>query len=133
MCLFACIGKRCNFWWFRSCYGAWFYLNPHLSCCTLRCAPSITQAFAYVGTEIEWVGEGVDEYGHVKGEPENILVRVDPRYFRPTEVELLLVSPVESSPSVRLSIDLGEPNQIHHLPYRITQQRERVAGVWSMC
>lgn len=28
----------------------------------------------------------------MKGEPENILVRVDPRYFRPTEVELLLVS-----------------------------------------
>ena len=50
------------------------------------------QAFAYVGTEITWVGEGVEEYGHVKGEPENVLVRVDPRYFRPTEVELLLVS-----------------------------------------
>lgn len=49
------------------------------------------QSFAYVGTEITWVGEGVDEYGHVKGEPENVVVRVDPRYFRPTEVELLLV------------------------------------------
>lgn len=50
------------------------------------------QSFAYVGTEITWVGEGVDEYGHVKDDPENIVVRVDPRYFRPTEVELLLVS-----------------------------------------
>lgn len=38
------------------------------------------------------MGEGVEEYGHAKGEPENVLVRVDPRYFRPTEVELLLVS-----------------------------------------
>ena len=38
------------------------------------------------------MGEGVEEYGHVKGDPENVLVKVDPRYFRPTEVELLLVS-----------------------------------------
>lgn len=51
----------------------------------------VSQAFAYVGTEITWVGEGVEEYGHVKGDAENVLVRVDPRYFRPTEVELLLV------------------------------------------
>ena len=69
-------------------------LTPRFSisffCRPLTCA----QAFAYVGTEITWVGEGVEEYGHVKGEPENILVRVDPRYFRPTEVELLLVSQV---------------------------------------
>eukprot|EP00752_Nemacystus_decipiens_P009684 g8653.t1 len=50
----------------------------------------VQEAFAYVGTEITWVGEGVEEYGHVKGDPENVLVRVDPRYFRPTEVELLL-------------------------------------------
>lgn len=49
-----------------------------------------------MGTEITWVGEGVEEYGHVKGDPENILVRVDPRYFRPTEVELLLVSQATS-------------------------------------
>ena len=52
-----------------------------------------------MGTEITWVGEGVEECGHVKGEPENVLVRVDPRFFRPTEVELLLVSPVESRDS----------------------------------
>lgn len=52
----------------------------------------MTQAFKYVGTDVTWVGEGVDEYGHVKGDPDNVVVRVDPRYFRPTEVDLLLVS-----------------------------------------
>lgn len=50
------------------------------------------QSFRYVGIEITWVGEGVEEIGHAKGDPENVLVRVDPRYFRPTEVDLLLVS-----------------------------------------
>ncbi|CAN0588243.1 unnamed protein product, partial [Laminaria digitata] len=40
--------------------------------------------------EVTWVGEGVEEYGHIKDDPENVVVKVDPRYFRPTEVELLL-------------------------------------------
>lgn len=65
------------------------------------CPPmvSATQSFKYVGMEITWVGKGVEEYGHLKGDPDNVLVRVDPRYFRPTEVELLLVSivPVKAS------------------------------------
>lgn len=61
-------------------------------CPALPAPPPPFQSFKYVGTEITWVGEGVEEYGHVKDEPDNILVRVDPRYFRPTEVELLLVS-----------------------------------------
>lgn len=65
-------------------------LGPFLP--THTCPPLCYQSFKYVGTDITWVGEGVDEYGHVKGDPENVLVRVDPRYFRPTEVELLLVS-----------------------------------------
>ena len=48
-------------------------------------------AFAEVGTQIEWRGEGVDEVGvNQDGE---VLVSVDPRYFRPTEVELLLGDP----------------------------------------
>ena len=52
---------------------------------------ALYQSFKYVGVELTWVGEGVEEYGHVKGDPENVVVKVDPRYFRPTEVELLLV------------------------------------------
>lgn len=54
------------------------------------------QSFKYVGVEITWVGAGVEEYGHVKDDPENVVVRVDPRYFRPTEVELLLVRATKS-------------------------------------
>ena len=46
-------------------------------------------AFAQVDKEIVWEGEGVEEVGKdaVSG---HILVRIDPRYFRPTEVETLL-------------------------------------------
>ena len=46
-------------------------------------------AFAEVGRRIEWSGEGLDEIG-VDARSGEILVRIDPRYFRPTEVDLLL-------------------------------------------
>ena len=49
-------------------------------------------AFACVDREVVWQGEGVDEVGvdRVSGKQ---LVRVDPRYFRPTEVDILLGDP----------------------------------------
>jgi len=46
-------------------------------------------AFAEVNRVIEWRGKGVDETGHDAASGE-VVVRIDPRYFRPTEVELLL-------------------------------------------
>lgn len=48
-----------------------------------------------VGIEIEWKGEGVDEKGYNKANGECI-VEVDPRYFRPTEVETLLGDPTKA-------------------------------------
>ena len=45
-------------------------------------------AFAEVGVEIEWKGKGVDEKGYDKNTGK-LLVDVNPRYFRPAEVELL--------------------------------------------
>ena len=51
----------------------------------------VESAFAEVGTKIEWRGDGVDEIGvNERGET---IVSIDPRYFRPTEVELLLGDP----------------------------------------
>jgi GDPmannose 4,6-dehydratase len=46
-------------------------------------------AFAEVGRHIEWRGEGVDEVG-VDRASGDVVVRVDPVYFRPTEVDLLI-------------------------------------------
>jgi GDPmannose 4,6-dehydratase len=52
-------------------------------------------AFDYVGKPIEWQGEGVDEIGinRNNGKP---LVQIDPRYFRPTEVDVLLGNPAKA-------------------------------------
>ena len=46
-------------------------------------------AFAEVGRQIEWRGQGVDETGVDKASGKT-LVRIDPAYFRPTEVDLLI-------------------------------------------
>jgi GDPmannose 4,6-dehydratase len=49
-------------------------------------------AFGHVGRTITWRGEGVDETG-VDGNTGQVLVSVDARYFRPTEVDALLGDP----------------------------------------
>jgi GDPmannose 4,6-dehydratase len=66
----------------------------------------VEAAFQEIGVEIEWKGKGVDEKGVVAGvgragvggqgsevgglQPGDVVVEVDPRYFRPTEVDFLL-------------------------------------------
>lgn len=47
------------------------------------------KAFRHAGIQIEWIGEGVDEQG-INAETGDTVVEIDPRYFRPTEVDLLV-------------------------------------------
>ena len=67
-----------------------------------------TLAFKEVGIELEWRGDGVNEHGIVKSiSPElsilnsqlsigQTLVEVDPKYFRPAEVDQLLGNPAKA-------------------------------------
>jgi GDPmannose 4,6-dehydratase len=52
----------------------------------------VAHAFAQVGINIGWTGQGVDEKG-VDAKTGRVLVQVDKRYFRPTEVDLLIGDP----------------------------------------
>ena len=52
----------------------------------------VETAFKHVGIDIVWEGKGVDEIGKDK-ETGKILVKVNPQFFRPAEVELLLGNP----------------------------------------
>jgi GDPmannose 4,6-dehydratase len=64
----------------------------------------VRMSFEEVGIEVEFKGEGIDEIGVVKScsNPEyqleigKVVVKIDPRYFRPTEVELLLGDPTKA-------------------------------------
>jgi GDPmannose 4,6-dehydratase len=54
----------------------------------------VNAAAKELGIEITWKGEGVDEKGYdAHGK---CIVQVDPRYFRPTEVETLLGDPTKA-------------------------------------
>ncbi len=65
----------------------------------------ITWSASHLGIAIKFVGEGVEEVGivdSVKGDdapsvkPGDVIVRIDPRYFRPAEVETLLGDPTKA-------------------------------------
>jgi GDPmannose 4,6-dehydratase len=55
----------------------------------------VEKAFAHVGRHIEWSGSGIDETG-TDVQSGKTVVRVDPRYFRPTEVDQLLANPAKA-------------------------------------
>jgi GDPmannose 4,6-dehydratase len=64
----------------------------------------VSMAFAEVGIEIEFRGEGVNEKGYVVScsnpayqiELGKLVIAIDPQYFRPTEVDLLIGDPTKS-------------------------------------
>lgn len=49
-------------------------------------------AFARAGITLKWEGSGIDEKG-IDAATQAVLIEVDPRYFRPTEVDLLIGNP----------------------------------------
>nr|WP_246399926.1 GDP-mannose 4,6-dehydratase [Amaricoccus macauensis] len=55
----------------------------------------VEKAFAHTGRQIDWRGDGVEEVG-VCAETGKTFVKVDPRYFRPTEVDLLIGNPARA-------------------------------------
>ena len=65
----------------------------------------IIKAFLRLGIEIAFRGTGVDETGVVskvlqadaKVKPGDVIIRIDPQYFRPTEVELLIGDPAKAN------------------------------------
>jgi GDPmannose 4,6-dehydratase len=52
----------------------------------------VEKAFEEIGIEIAWEGAGINEVGK-DAATGKILIRIDPRYFRPTEVDFLLGDP----------------------------------------
>mmetsp|Transcript_18175 Transcript_18175/g.44983 ORF Transcript_18175/g.44983 Transcript_18175/m.44983 type:complete len:361 (+) Transcript_18175:634-1716(+) len=58
----------------------------------------VEKAFLYAGVTIKWKGEAgtVDEIGVDAANEDRVLVKIDPAYFRPTEVDLLLGDPTKA-------------------------------------
>src|ERR1700678_1855916 len=66
----------------------------------------VTAAGAHLDMKIEWQGEGVDEVG-IDTVTGRRLVRVDPRYFRPTEVETLLGDATKAREKLGWTAEVG--------------------------
>ena len=52
-------------------------------------------SFAVIGVKIAWKGNGIEEQG-IDEETGKVLVEIDPRYFRPTEIDSLLGDPTKA-------------------------------------
>ncbi len=66
----------------------------------------VDMAFAEVGIHLKWRGMGADEVG-IDDETEKVVVEIDPRYYRPTEVELLLGDPTKAKEKLGWEAKVG--------------------------
>ena len=71
-------------------------------------------AWSYLGKEIRWEGSGVDEKGYDL-DSGNLIVAVDPRYFRPTEVETLLGDPSKAKEKLGWEIKITLEEMVHEM------------------
>lgn len=63
-------------------------------------------AFAELDREIVWQGDGVEEVGK-DSKTGDVLVEIDPRYFRPTEVDLLIGDPTKAKEKLGWEAKIG--------------------------
>ncbi|AZQ61540.1 GDP-mannose 4,6-dehydratase [Flammeovirga pectinis] len=77
----------------------------------------VKMSFAEVGIELTFSGEGVDEIATIKkcSNPEfqveegTVVLKVDPQYFRPTEVDLLIGDPTKSKTKLGWELEYDLP------------------------
>ena len=61
---------------------------------------SISNHTAHAGLPITWSGSDVNEIATVTG-TDRVVIRIDPRYYRPTEVDLLLGDPTKAKKQLK--------------------------------
>ncbi|MBX9604827.1 MAG: GDP-mannose 4,6-dehydratase [Gammaproteobacteria bacterium] len=88
----------------------------------------VTLAFAEVGVSIDWTGSGLNEQGVERGSG-RVLVAVDPRYFRPTEVETLLGDPSKA----RSKLGWEATTSIEELVREMVREDRRDAEKDELC
>jgi GDPmannose 4,6-dehydratase len=72
------------------------------------------RAFDRVGITLDWSGTGVDEVGR-NAATGDILVEVDPRYFRPAEVDQLLANPAKANADLGWSATTTLTELVHDM------------------
>lgn len=91
----------------------------------------IELAFSKVGRTIEWKGSGVDEVG-IDATSGDTLVKIDRRYFRPTEVDLLLGDPSKAERLLGWKHTVSFPELVSDMltsDLKVVAQESRVRGI----
>jgi len=94
----------------------------------------VEEVFSIVGINIEWRGSGVDEVG-INSKTRKELVAVDPWYFRPTEVDILVGDPSKAREKLGWvpSMDFKElvqvmvEHDVKQVKERVKQQKQRLS------
>ena len=76
------------------------------TCETRTVREFVEAAFGHAGISIEWNGSGVDEIGIDKNTGKTVL-RINPKFYRPAEVELLLGSPAKAESNLGWERDIS--------------------------
>ena len=84
-------------------------------------------AFRIVGREVEWEGAGVDEVGR-DAKSGATLVRVDPRYFRPTEVDLLVGDPSKAKEKLGWTHEKSFPQLVADMVASDVRRQQNIAA-----
>ncbi len=74
----------------------------------------VDAAFKHAGMEIEWKGVGVEEIGINKANGK-IVVKVNPKFFRPAEVELLLGDPAKAERELGWRREISFDNMVERM------------------
>jgi len=74
----------------------------------------VEAAFGHIGRQIEWQGEGENEFGRDK-KSGAVLIRIDKRYYRPTEVDLLLGDPAKAKAKLGWQATTSFAQMVHEM------------------
>jgi GDPmannose 4,6-dehydratase len=88
----------------------------------------VNTAYDHLGKKVRWEGEGVDEKGFDE-ETGQCIVQVDPRYFRPTEVETLLGDPSKAKEKLGWEPKITFEEMVHEMMESDLKLSERDALV----
>ena len=91
----------------------------------------VETAFSHVGIDIEWRGTGVDEVGIDKASGKTV-VRVNPRFFRPAEVEVLLGNPAKAEAELGWQREVSFSELVKRMidnDMKLVEKEIKIAGI----
>ena len=91
----------------------------------------VEKAFSFVDVSIEWIGDGLNEKG-IDKKTGKILVSIDPKYFRPSEVEYLHGDPTRANVKLGWNPKISFPEMVKEMvinDIKLAKQERLLHGV----